>query len=524
MSLELLSIEEAELLAQLECDVRDGLKAVVAVEDALQMINEGKLYRASHRTFEDYCKDRWKLDRKTAYRYIAASKVRSHLSPIGDRIDLSKLPESVLRPLAPLSPSDCERVMTKVIEGANSGQRVTAKMVREKVQAFSAKNTIVPEIAPCEESEGDPEEPEAVTAVEVANPFAALLKSLDNALNTDAFDRAAMAQLFIDHIRKKCPECMSTSYAIDLLDSLPDKDLVSAVEIIQEQRSELFAGAESEAECSPELSSVFPGTKPVTPADAVDACERIRESLPKGKREFDALMHKKWYGRAELSPKVKPDTYLPALPKTGQCLLSLIYEMRFRKDEILGLDSKVFRNVVHKKLALDLIEATHRAAEELRRFIDPSESQPTFDFLPDVLDTKEFQEAWTIRKKMLRDRGSNMPSDWEQKTLAKLEAVGHVKALASVQDANMRNGVKMMYVDYEPKDFGPKKGASKGDDGSNGFGPSFKSDKELVRLVKADILEMPSRYHEHDGFMLARAVERERLGLPDDRHKLNSVR
>ena len=521
MSLELLSIEEAELLAQLECDVRDGLKAVVAVEDALLMIHEGRLYRGTHSTFEAYCKDRWNLSRSTAYRYIGASKVKNHLSPLGDRIDLSKLPKSAFRHLTSLSSSDCERVMTKVIEGANSGQRVTAKMVSEKVQALSAKSKTVPEIVPCEESVGDPDEPNAVLAPEVANPLAALLKSLDKLLHTETVDRAAMAQLFIDHIREKCPECISISYAIDLLDSMPDKDLIQTVEIVMEQRAELFPSAATHETSTDDGVPVFLESPPTTPAEAFEACESIRESLPKGKREFDAMMHKKWYGRAELSPKVKPDTYLPALPKTGQCLLNLIYEMRFRKDEILGLDSKVFRNVVHKKLGLDLIEAIHRAAEELRRFIDPSQSQPTFDFLPDVLDTREFQEAWCIRRKMLRDRGSSLPSDWESKTLAKLEAVGHVKALAAVQDANMRNGVKIMYVDYQPQEFGSKKGGMKAHDFTQGLGDAMR-DPKFAAKVRGDINLISTFDKKSPDFLLGRWIERQRMGLHDDRNELRS--
>jgi hypothetical protein len=524
MSLELLSIEEADLLAQLELDVRSGLNGLMAAEDALLMINEGKLYRANYGTFEDYCKDRWKLDRSTAYRFISASRIRSHLSPIGDKIEISKLPESVLRPLTGLSPSDCERVMTQVIEGRNSGQRITARMVREKVQAFSAKTTIVPEIPACEAPESMPDEPKAEIVVDSANPLAALLKSIDSVLQTDTCSPLAVAQSLIEHIIAKCPDCRNRSFAIDLLDSLPEEDLVASVEIIQEQRSELFSRAKTDDAGSLESSPVSPGTVPSTPADAFEACELIRQSLPKGRREFDAMMHRKWYGRAELSSKVKPDVYLPALPKSGDCLVSLILEMRFRKDEILALDKKVFKNVRHKKLALDLVETTHRAAEELRRFIDPSSAQTTLEFLPDVLDTKEFQEAWKIRKEMLRKRGANLTSDWEPKTLEKLASIGHAKALESVLDANMRNGFKLKYVDYQPQDFGAKRGYQNHDDGSDGFGPSFKSDKELVRLVNADIFELESMYHTHEGFMRARAVERERLGLPDDRHKLNSVR
>ena len=36
---------------------------------------EAKLYRASHGTFEEYCRERWGMARSTAYQLVDASKV-----------------------------------------------------------------------------------------------------------------------------------------------------------------------------------------------------------------------------------------------------------------------------------------------------------------------------------------------------------------------------------------------------------------------------------------------------------------
>lgn len=51
---------------------------------ALSSIQQNKLYRASHKTFEEYCGQRWKIHRSYAFRLIKASEIVESLMPNGD--------------------------------------------------------------------------------------------------------------------------------------------------------------------------------------------------------------------------------------------------------------------------------------------------------------------------------------------------------------------------------------------------------------------------------------------------------
>jgi hypothetical protein len=81
----LLSHAEARELVALEAVIRRGRAAWIEVTSALARIHEARLYRATHPSFEAYCRDRWNLTRPTAYRMIAAGEV------LGDVARLSKL-------------------------------------------------------------------------------------------------------------------------------------------------------------------------------------------------------------------------------------------------------------------------------------------------------------------------------------------------------------------------------------------------------------------------------------------------
>ncbi len=79
-----LDTHERARLAELEATVKDGLDAFVRVGRALKEIRDAQLYRATHATFEGYCRQRWGMERSHAYRQIDAARVAEAVSPIGD--------------------------------------------------------------------------------------------------------------------------------------------------------------------------------------------------------------------------------------------------------------------------------------------------------------------------------------------------------------------------------------------------------------------------------------------------------
>jgi hypothetical protein len=70
---ETLSADEREVLAEHEGTIKQGLQTFQDVGMAFAQIRDLGLYR-EHGTFDDYCRDVWKVCRSKAYRYMAAGK------------------------------------------------------------------------------------------------------------------------------------------------------------------------------------------------------------------------------------------------------------------------------------------------------------------------------------------------------------------------------------------------------------------------------------------------------------------
>lgn len=70
-----LTTKEANSLTECESTIERGLSTFVEVGRALMEIRDAKLYRASHKTFEHYCDDRWKFTRQRAYQLIDQARV-----------------------------------------------------------------------------------------------------------------------------------------------------------------------------------------------------------------------------------------------------------------------------------------------------------------------------------------------------------------------------------------------------------------------------------------------------------------
>lgn len=88
-------------------DVKDGIEKLAGIGDAsLKVLRDKRLYRATHKTFEDYCQERFGIVRTTANRGIAFAGVLENLMPQGIKIlpdtekqarSLTKLPTPELQ-------------------------------------------------------------------------------------------------------------------------------------------------------------------------------------------------------------------------------------------------------------------------------------------------------------------------------------------------------------------------------------------------------------------------------------------
>lgn len=121
-----LTTTEQERLAELEDVVERGLKTFVEVGNALMEIRDSRLYRDAYGTFEEYCRDRWLVDRTYAHRIMAAADVASNLLPIGN------IPanEAQARPLAALDPEAQRKAWQRAVETAPNGKITGAHVER----------------------------------------------------------------------------------------------------------------------------------------------------------------------------------------------------------------------------------------------------------------------------------------------------------------------------------------------------------------------------------------------------------
>jgi len=156
-----LTTTERKSLAKCETVIQKNLAAFVEVGQALFDIREDRLYRATHKTFEAYCKERWELSKSRVYQLIGATEVRQALSTT---VDLLPANEAQARPLTAIPMEQVEDVWQEAIETAptdDNGQPViTAKHVEETVHNWQEADE--PYVEPAEEVEEGtpPEEPE----------------------------------------------------------------------------------------------------------------------------------------------------------------------------------------------------------------------------------------------------------------------------------------------------------------------------------------------------------------------------
>jgi phage N-6-adenine-methyltransferase len=94
-----LSKDEEITLTGCEQIIERGLKTFVEVGEALITIRDGRLYRASHGTFEAYCSQRWGMTRRYANLLIDSSET---IAVLGTMVPNLPDSERQVRPLTPL--------------------------------------------------------------------------------------------------------------------------------------------------------------------------------------------------------------------------------------------------------------------------------------------------------------------------------------------------------------------------------------------------------------------------------------
>ncbi len=140
----LLSGTEREQLAECERIVEAKLADVFEVGSALLTIKENHLYRATHATFESYCRERWGFGRSYAWRVTGAAE-RVNLLPADESLP-RPANEFQVRPFMKLTPEEFPKAWKETVSSAGAG-KITGKLIRKVVARLTAENGPAPPAA-----------------------------------------------------------------------------------------------------------------------------------------------------------------------------------------------------------------------------------------------------------------------------------------------------------------------------------------------------------------------------------------
>lgn len=141
--IERLTTTEATTLAECEAVIETNRDGFIRVAEAMATIRDERLYRRTHATFEDYCKERWGFTRMRASQVIAAADTIGNLSEVCKPWFTN---ERQLRELANVDPEEREAIAAEVIDraprDAEGKPKVTAKLIREVVSERESVGTV----------------------------------------------------------------------------------------------------------------------------------------------------------------------------------------------------------------------------------------------------------------------------------------------------------------------------------------------------------------------------------------------
>ena len=125
-----LSLEEEADRQRLELKVE---RAFHESGKALTELRSRRLYRSTHKTFEEYCRDRFGFTRAAAYYLISAAEVMNNLiSKCQQFVDILPTKENQCRPLTKLEPEEQAIVWQKAVEQVG-GKVPPARIVKDLV-------------------------------------------------------------------------------------------------------------------------------------------------------------------------------------------------------------------------------------------------------------------------------------------------------------------------------------------------------------------------------------------------------
>ena len=105
----------------------------------MQTLRDKKLYRSTHKTFQEYCQDRFGFTRRSAYYLIDAVKIVDNLKKCEPMVHILPTNERQCRSLKSLKPEQQRKVWNQAVAKAN-GKVPSGKIVTEIVNQLKKKS------------------------------------------------------------------------------------------------------------------------------------------------------------------------------------------------------------------------------------------------------------------------------------------------------------------------------------------------------------------------------------------------
>ncbi len=133
--------KEKALLAEYEKDIDEGLEGFVCVGQRLSQIKTQKLFRGHHRSFHQYCLDRFGFGRSYAKRVIEASNCVENLKSVPIGTVSVPTNENQARPMMNLSPKDQLKVAKQTKSNVGTREPTARDFEKAKSQVIPSKHS-----------------------------------------------------------------------------------------------------------------------------------------------------------------------------------------------------------------------------------------------------------------------------------------------------------------------------------------------------------------------------------------------
>ncbi|MEH1948223.1 MAG: hypothetical protein V7K77_14910 [Nostoc sp.] len=140
-AVEVTELTEQEISDRLHLE-RKVERAFFEAGKALMELRDRKLYRSTHKTFEEYCRDRFGHNRRQSYLLMDAAVIFDNLEQKCDRNDhILPTNEWQIRPLSKLDPDIQPEAWEQAVESAN-GKVPSHRIVKDAVQRIMERTQV----------------------------------------------------------------------------------------------------------------------------------------------------------------------------------------------------------------------------------------------------------------------------------------------------------------------------------------------------------------------------------------------